>query len=168
MDKILDNLFLGDAQGATSKDILERVGITHILNISDNVPNKFPKKYVYKHVKVADSLRTNLKGRFTDIFEFMDVVLANPSNKLLVHCYAGMSRSATAVIAYLMRTQGLTFEVAYNFCRVRRPFIQPNKSFRKQLVEFDEELRGNAEKAQMRRREMSADNFLKENSKDQN
>ena len=34
-------------------------------------------------------------------------------NKILVHCNAGASRSASVVIAYLIMTQGKSFEEAF-------------------------------------------------------
>jgi protein-tyrosine phosphatase len=56
--------------------------------------------------------------------------------KILVHCLAGVSRSATIVIAYLMKTQNLPFEQAYEVVRQKREFANPNQGFRKQLEEF--------------------------------
>ena len=44
--------------------------------------------------------------------DFIDSVIAE-NGKVLVHCYAGVSRSATTVIQYLMRTYGLSFANAY-------------------------------------------------------
>lgn len=34
---------------------------------------------------------------------------------ILVHCHAGVSRSATVVIAYLMQSMGMTFKEALKF-----------------------------------------------------
>lgn len=45
---------------------------------------------------------------------------------MLVHCYAGQSRSAALVIAYLMATQGMGLMQAWAATRVARPRAQPN------------------------------------------
>ena len=42
MNKILDNLYLGDHSAANSMQMLQRVGITHVLNITEQVPCKYP------------------------------------------------------------------------------------------------------------------------------
>ena len=38
MDQILENLYLGDLMAASSKDILLKVGITHILTMAKGHP----------------------------------------------------------------------------------------------------------------------------------
>lgn len=60
---------------------------------------------------------------------------------MLVHCYAGVSRSATTVIAYLMVEKGAGFIDAANFVRKRRPIIFPNTGFQKQLAELEKYLK---------------------------
>ena len=57
--------------------------------------------------------------------------------KVLVHCQAGISRSPTIVIAYLMKTKNLNQIEAYSEVHKIRPIIDPNMSFRCQLVEYE-------------------------------
>lgn len=68
MDKIIDNLYLGDRLGAEYKDALLRVGITHIVNMTDNITCKYPSRFQYIQVKVADSDKVNIKQYFSAIF----------------------------------------------------------------------------------------------------
>lgn len=49
--------------------------------------------------------------------------------RVLVHCAAGISRSATIVIAYLMQRDGLAFPEALQRVREVRPFVRPNSRF---------------------------------------
>jgi protein-tyrosine phosphatase len=53
--------------------------------------------------------------------------------KVLVHCYAGKSRSASVVIYYLMRKYSLTFNKAYEKLITIKSDIQINDGFYKQL-----------------------------------
>jgi len=49
---------------------------------------------------------------------------------VLVHCAAGVSRSSSNVIAYLMRRKkNMSFNEAFNFVKKRRPVICPNYRF---------------------------------------
>jgi hypothetical protein len=54
-----------------------------------------------------------------------------------VACAAGISRSATLVLAYLMKREGLSLPVACTLVRSVRPIVQPNHGFMWQLVEFE-------------------------------
>ncbi len=56
---------------------------------------------------------------------------------VFVHCNAGVSRAATVVIAYYMRTQGAPLRDAWEHVKSVRPCIRPNDGFRKQLEEYD-------------------------------
>lgn len=60
---------------------------------------------------------------------------------VLVHCLAGVSRSVTVTVAYLMFSLSLSLEDAYEFLRRVRPNISPNFNFMGQLADFDQTLK---------------------------
>jgi dual specificity phosphatase 10 len=85
-----------------------------------------------------DTKQTILKKHFKDCFDFIDD--ASQNGKVLVHCVAGVSRSASVVIAYLMNHQKMTLSDAFSFVQERRNKIFPNESFRKQLRQYEQDL----------------------------
>lgn len=67
--------------------------------------------------------------------------------RVLVHCQAGVSRSPTMVIAYLMKHTRRTMVDSYKFVKARRPIISPNLNFMGQLVEWETALQANKTEA---------------------
>lgn len=63
------------------------------------------------------------------------------NSKVLVHCQAGVSRSPTIVIAYLMRLLGISMNDAYNRVRELRPIVAPNIVFWSQLTDYEVKLK---------------------------
>lgn len=60
---------------------------------------------------------------------------------MLVHCWAGVSRSTTIVISFLMAEHGMSFNDATDHVRKQRWFINPNPGFKNQLKRYERELR---------------------------
>lgn len=57
--------------------------------------------------------------------------------RVLVHCQAGISRSATICLAYLMHTRRVRLDEAFDFVKQRRQVISPNLAFMGQLLQFE-------------------------------
>lgn len=67
---------------------------------------------------------------------------ARSSDKgVLVHCLAGVSRSVTITVAYLMHKCSLSLNDAFNLVRSRKSNVAPNFHFMEQLLSFERELR---------------------------
>ena len=59
---------------------------------------------------------------------------------MLVHCGAGVSRSASLCIAYLMRRFGWNAARARKHCQTRRSLVNPNDGFWGSLGAFEQAL----------------------------
>ena len=55
---------------------------------------------------------------------------------ILVHCNKGVSRSATFVIAYLMKKNDLTVDKALEYVKSKREIVSPNEAFIGQLRKY--------------------------------
>ena len=69
---------------------------------------------------------------------------------MLVHCVAGVSRSATLCLAYLTRYY-CSLEEAWHHVKTIRPWVRPNYSFMEQLVQWEKVVRPHCEGTQMER-----------------
>lgn len=59
---------------------------------------------------------------------------------VLVHCYAGVSRSSTFVIAYIMQKWNKSYEAAKEEVKLARSCIYPNDGFVHHLKNYDKVL----------------------------
>ena len=58
--------------------------------------------------------------------------------KVLIHCAAGISRSSTVLIAYLMKMKQWRYDDTLEFVKCRRDCVEPNEAFVRQLRLLDE------------------------------
>nr|VZI08479.1 unnamed protein product [Spirometra erinaceieuropaei] len=114
--RILPHLVIGSQADAMSAETCRQFGITHVINVSADGPAS-------PHIPLENFFRIPIQDNFTDqitpFFDraFMMINSARASQGcVLIHCAAGISRSPTVAIAYLMQTSKLTLEAAYNSC----------------------------------------------------
>lgn len=58
----------------------------------------------------------------------------------IAYSNAGVSRSATVALAYMMETERISLQCAYDRLKLSRPAVQPNPGFMSQLAEFQKQL----------------------------
>jgi protein-tyrosine phosphatase len=106
---------------------LKQAGISHILTVASGLSPFYPKDFKYKTIAVADTSQSGLLRHFPAAVAFIKEGINRGG--VLVHCYAGVSRSSACVIAYLMQEKGMQFQDAFSFASKRRPIIFPNMGF---------------------------------------
>lgn len=129
-------LYLGSFDAETNLPALLGSGITHVLTVGAELIPSYPKQFTYLHVPALDHPSENLLCRFPEMFAFIEEGLQ--SGGVLVHCLAGVSRSATVVIGYLMWKNILPFHQARRHVAAVRPWIRPNSGFEQQLLAFED------------------------------
>ncbi len=135
ISKITDKLYLGNYDSAMFKTNLKKLGITHILICGKDLEELYPKDFTYLTLRLDDSFSEDILSHFSRSIEFIDT-----SNIVLVHCLAGVSRSATIVIAYLMSKYKVKAKTAIEFVKNKRNLINPNINFRLQLEKYESDL----------------------------
>ena len=139
IDKITDKVYLGEIDGAKDFDYFKKEKISNVLSII-NKPHEYNEedKINHKRINLDDLDDVNIIKYFKESIEFIE-----KADKVFVHCLCGVSRSATIVIAYLMWKAHCSYYDAYFFVKSRRPFIDPNDGFVRQLKIFENLLKSN-------------------------
>jgi protein-tyrosine phosphatase len=109
-----------------------------VLCVAADLPHPFPADFRYMGVPVLDSPDVDLRPHFDAAFEFMEHAVSS-SGGVLVHCFAGRSRSVTICVGYLMRYQTMTLHSALAAVQALRPCAQPNVGFMANLERFEQE-----------------------------
>jgi protein-tyrosine phosphatase len=63
----------------------------------------------------------------------------NKGESIVVHCFAGRSRSVTAIMAYLIKYKNMSVDKALLLIKQAQPQARPNPGFISQLRTFESE-----------------------------
>jgi protein-tyrosine phosphatase len=138
---ILDHLYLGSAQNSFNKKQLRNLQVRYIINTAKECVNHYPDHFLYMKCPMIDDDIQDATCYFDETYDYIENARA-VNSKILVHCFMGMSRSATIVIAYLMKHKRWNLKVAYRYVREQRPILDLNVGFMYQLIEYEKTLLG--------------------------
>ena len=131
IDLVAPGLYIGNVRGAKRSKRLQAEGITHILNCSPMVPCFHRDKFCYLELEVYDDSDEDIAQHFEAAIAF--VREGRAAGGVFVHCFAGTSRSAALVAAYLIREEALDLEEALATIKRARASVRPNPGFMEQL-----------------------------------
>lgn len=130
-------IFLGTVKAATNVDILRLLNIKSVLTLMGNCPFSYSQyDYIaHKTISIYDIEEIDLTTVFNEAFSFIEENLKH--GNILIHCQAGISRSPSVLIGYLMWNMKIGFKEAYEIVKKGRKIILPNRGFVKQLKNYE-------------------------------
>jgi hypothetical protein len=150
MHFIEDGLFLGSIDAARDRSLLNQNNITRVVSLldmfdEDDPSGFFESRNSFRYLEPFDSSIDHLKLKLSDfytsnILKYVPeaIKFISESQKIhrnvLVHCAAGISRSSSIVIAFLMIKYSLNFDEAKKIVKTKRRCICPNQGFESQLT----------------------------------
>lgn len=139
--RILPNLYLGCQRDVLNKELMQQNGIGYVLNASNTCPKPdFIPESHFLRVPVNDSFCEKILPWLDKSVDFIEKAKAS-NGCVLVHCLAGISRSATIAIAYIMKRMDMSLDEAYRFVKEKRPTISPNFNFLGQLLDYEKKIK---------------------------
>lgn len=127
--EVIKNLYIG-SQDCTDPDILREYDIVYALSLGVNVICE--NVLEHKFIECLDLPETDIQTIVSECNKFIFKALRENKN-VLVHCNAGVSRSAMVILGYLIVEKKIAFADAFSLLKAKRPCIQPNAGFMKQL-----------------------------------
>ena len=134
VSNMLDNvLFLG-SQFSTKVGTINKLNIKVIISIGCNPLTENDSSITYYKYDVEDNGGyDNVNYFFTQLIPEIHLVINHciqTNTPVLVHCQAGISRSATVIITWFMKYKNMSYLDAFNYVKSRRSVITPNLTFR--------------------------------------
>ena len=132
MNYIIDNIYLGDMDAAADEEYLKSYNISTVVNCAEELVSNYTD-LKFMELKLFDYTLDQIFPRFEVAYKY---IKKHSENNILIHCAAGMSRSASLVIFYIMKEKKWDYDTCLNYTRERRPIVSPNEGFEEQLRNY--------------------------------
>jgi hypothetical protein len=140
--RITNHVWVGSQATAADAAFIKKNNIKLVVNCSKDIPkfSDVPMLRVPVHDAAFDAEKM-WKYLALASAAIRDVTRYN--GNVLIHCHAGMNRSATVCAAYLMTIKGLTAKEAMEAVRKAKPETFRPMNFKSSLVNYEKQLRAN-------------------------
>lgn len=134
--EVLPHLLLGGA-AALRPGLLATLGVTCVINCAAELANfPVPENVAYLRAPMADHPSAALDQHLDTVADAIEEVRLQ-GGRTLVHCLAGVSRSAAMVLGYLVKHRAMPLAEAFALVRAARPMARPNSGFFRQLIDWE-------------------------------
>lgn len=127
--QILDNIYIGNLKSVDKNELL-KLGIENIVICGRGCKNSNHDGFNNLHLILDDIMTQEIIPHVEITNQFLDL---NENKKTLIHCQAGISRSGSILIGYLMHNFKYDYDTAFQFVQNKYPRIHPNSGFEDQL-----------------------------------
>ncbi|CAF4559145.1 unnamed protein product, partial [Rotaria socialis] len=136
-------IYHGTIFHARNINLLEKLHIRNILNVCNvRLSRKIVDKYHVFWINLQDDFDVDIRVHFDQTNEFLQAC-RNKNEKVLIHCRAGVSRSSSIVLAYLLRYYHDILYNAYHYLIERRSIAMSKDGFFLQIILYEKDLHVN-------------------------
>ncbi|KAH7728628.1 Protein F26A3.4 [Aphelenchoides avenae] len=159
ISELVPHLYISGVSALSSAN-MKAFNITLIVNATKEVPNlKALGEIQRMKLWVDDVSSEDLFPHFDLVADQIHAVIQDGGN-VLVHCVAGVSRSASICLAYLTKFYCRSLRDAYHVMCSKRPMVRPNLGFWRQLIHYEQLVKGNAGSVRIVRDDSQPDKLL--------
>ena len=139
--EVLPNIWLTDFKATKNYKFLQSKKIELIVNCSKDL--EFNNKYNCKCIRlsVSDNLQEEEIDRlYKYFFEIVPIIYEFfcKGKPILVHCYAGKQRSASVIVAFILKYTNLTLRDSISYLKLKKKNIfTPCNNFIKALEKYE-------------------------------
>jgi len=140
MTEVIPNLYICGVSALKPSAVIA-LNFDLVVNCTKEVPNmNLPPDVDRLKLWLDDTEETDLTSQIHTAVDYIRMIM-EVDGRVLVHCVAGVSRSAAVCLAYLVKYESMTLRQAYEHMAARRARVRPNLGFWRQLIEFEMDMR---------------------------
>jgi len=133
MNRLNSQLWLGSCEDAANLDALKSAGITAVLNMTKEPdPPAVLANLAYLQLDQDDGVAMPVTQILLGLI-WLDNMVNDLNGVVLIHCAAGISRTAAMAIAFLM-TVGFSWDEGETLVRAARFYIQPHPLLKESVL----------------------------------
>lgn len=130
-------LYLGDWSHAEDYESLDQLNIQSVITIHNRPTDiRYGGRRRHLPIEQEDTDTHAIRDHFPEAFAFIKEASLR-GHACLIHCGAGISRSATLAVAYLMHHFKWDLAKTLAYVSARRSVVRPNEGFLKALKAFE-------------------------------
>jgi protein-tyrosine phosphatase len=133
VSEIIPNLYLTGLENVNDY-VFQKYNIKHVVSVMANAPQLTINQ---KIIPILDTKDQHISQYFDSSYEFIENAIQN-NECVLVHCYAGISRSSTIVASYIMKKFNMNSTDTVQLIKSKRHIVSPNFDFYAELYRYGE------------------------------
>ena len=134
--KIIDNVYLSNLYSAHDLNLIKQNNIKTVVCLLDQpMPNIYDPSITFFSFVVADNI--NSKKQMIELAKKIYYIITTTDDNILIHCWAGISRSVTVIIFYMIKYRKFRYHEAYNYIKKIKWDVGPNSGFVEELKKIE-------------------------------
>jgi protein-tyrosine phosphatase len=141
--KLTDRIYLSGFHATSNPTFLESLGITAIINLTPDPNGCEVAGFEVHQISIEDAQELPVR-HIGEFIEVMKSFIEEEGQTVLIHCHAGISRTSSFAIAWLMYKRGChkgtDLRTAWSECedevRAVRPIIMPHYLLKRAVIEY--------------------------------
>ena len=130
---VIDHIYLSGKDGASFNNLSKyKIDVVIRIGFFDEMLDNCE----YHSYPLEDASHERIESIFEETSNILHQCHLH-NKRVLVHCHAGVSRSSTIILYYMMKYLNYSLKDAFDVCFKKRPIVRPNEGFAKTLQEFE-------------------------------
>ena len=131
-------IYQGNKYDAMNVSKLANLGVKYVVNATKHLPNSGENNNIEYHRIYINDTTSDEFGPFLErAADWINDKTIKADGNVFIHCHAGISRSSTVTISFMIKYLGYKSDTALLHIRKGRNIANPNSSFWKELEQMD-------------------------------